>query len=194
MPSIVIEKSLSLYYSMQGEGPPLFFIHLPVLGHQVFIHQKHLVEHYQVIFFDLPGHGRSSMLNKKLSISNLADDLYKLLDAIDVGTVAICGFLYGTLVAQEFALKYPERVNSLILCSGFLEVKTCNIKTLAAGGIALAKLNQLPLLARIMAKTHRYYTKDEEELYQYALKASRKRFMNTSKRDSIIALFRIFIG
>lgn len=97
--------------------------------------------------------------------------IYKLLNAIDVGKVAICGFSYGTLVAQEFALKYPERVNSLILCSGFPEVKTCNIKTLAAGGIALAKLNQLPLLARIMAKTHRYYTKDEEELYQYALKA-----------------------
>lgn len=37
--------------------------------------------------------------------------------------------------------------------------------------MALAKLNQMPLLARIMAKTHRYYKQDEEELYQYALKA-----------------------
>lgn len=171
MPSVVVDESLSLYYSIYGKGPPIVFIHPPVLGHQVFKHQEKLAEHYQVILFDLPGHGESSAGNKTLSISNLADNLCGLLDALKVEKVAVCGFSHGTLIAQEFALKYPGRVNSLILCSGYPEVRTCNIRSLAAGGIALAKLNEMPLLARIMAKTHRYYRQDEEELYQYALKA-----------------------
>lgn len=171
MPSIVIDESLSLYYSIYGKGPPIVFIHPPVLGHKVFKHQERLAEHYQVILFDLPGHGKSSTGSKKLSISNLADSVCELLDVLKVEKVAVCGFSHGTLIAQEFALKHPNRVNSLILCSGYPEVRTCNIKSLAAGGMALAKLNQIPLLSRIMAKTHRYYKQDEEELYQYALKA-----------------------
>lgn len=171
VPSVVVDESLSLYYSVQGNGPPIVFIHPPVMGHQVFKHQKRLARQYRVILFDLPGHGKSSEGQKELTISNLAETLCELLNALEIENLAVCGFSHGTLIAQEFALKYPERVNSLILCSGYPEVNTCNIKALAVGGMALAQLNQMPLLARILAKTHRHYKRDEEELYRYALKA-----------------------
>lgn len=171
MPKAVVDDSLSLYYHIRGKGPPIVFIHPPVMGHKVFKHQEELAEHYQLIFYDLPGHGQSSRGKNVLSISYLADNLRELLDILKMGKVAVCGFSHGTLIAQEFALKYPERTSALILCGGYPEVRTLNIKSLAAGGMVLAKLGQVPILAKIMAKTHRYFKRDEEELYKYSLKA-----------------------
>lgn len=172
MPKAVINKSLTLYYQIQGHGLPIVFIHPPVLGHKVFKHQQKLAENYQLIFYDLPGHGQSTKGSDILSIPLLAEELRKLLDVIGVEKVVVCGFSHGTLIAQEFALRYPERTAALILCSGYPEVKSLNIRSLAAGGMAFAKLDQVPLMAKFLAKTHRFYKQDEAELYEYAKKAN----------------------
>lgn len=172
MSKAIIDKSLTLHYQVIGHGLPIVFIHPPVLGHKVFKHQQKLAENYQLIFYDLPGHGQSTTGSHILSIPLLAEELRKLLDIIGVEKVVVCGFSHGTLIAQEFALRYPERTNALILCSGYPEVKSLNIKSLAAGGIAFSTLHQVPLLAKILAKTHRFYKEDEVELYHYAKKAN----------------------
>lgn len=171
MPNLTINGSLELYYEVHGRGKPIVFIHPPAMGHEVFMHQRTLAKHYQLIFLDLPGHGKSTAGTELLDIPYLADCVYQLLDYLKYREVTICGFSHGTLIAQEFALQHPECVSELILCSGYPEVKTLNIKSLAIGGMILSKLNLVPVIAKVLAKTHRYYREDEAVLYRYALKA-----------------------
>lgn len=72
---------------------------------------------YQVIRFDYRGVGNSDwVLNWKeetYSISDLAKDAAVILDTLKVQEVHIVGMSLGGMVAEEFALRNPERVLTL---------------------------------------------------------------------------------
>ncbi|MDN7246805.1 alpha/beta fold hydrolase [Planococcus shenhongbingii] len=171
MPYATIEDSVSLYYRVEGEGVPIVFIHPPVLGYKVFKHQEKLAHSWQTIFYDLRGHGQSSRGNTSLSIDLLANDLKKLLDKIGISKAVICGFSNGGTIAQEFALLYPEHTSALILSGGYPKVDHLSLKSKVYFGMVMAKLRRIPTVAKMQAKTHKYFERDEQELFDYAKKA-----------------------
>jgi pimeloyl-ACP methyl ester carboxylesterase len=73
-------------------------------------------EHYRVLAYDHRGHGRTSHSPEGFaSYDLLAADLLGLLDALGIGQAHFCGFSDGGITLLAFALRYPERVRSLIL-------------------------------------------------------------------------------
>ena len=68
-----------------------------------------------VITFDNRGTGRSSKPDQPYSIKQMAADTAALLDAIGVRRAHVFGYSMGSLIAQEVALNYPQKVKSLIL-------------------------------------------------------------------------------
>ncbi|WP_018391941.1 alpha/beta hydrolase [Bacillus sp. 37MA] len=172
---VKIDDSVSLYYHVKGKGKPIVFIHPPVIGHKVFKHQEELADRYQTIFYDLRGHGQSTAGNARLSIPLLTEDLKKLLDEIGISKAVVCAFSNGGTVAQDFALQYPERTEALILSGGYSEVNSFSLKSTIKLGMTFAKLNQIPLIAKVLAKTHKVTKEDEEEFFQYACKANPQR-------------------
>lgn len=174
MPYAVIDDSASLYYEIKGQGLPIVFVHPPVMGHQVFMHQEILSTHYQTIFYDLRGHGRSSIGKDPLSILLLANDLKKLLDTLGIEKAVICGFSNGGTIAQEFALLYPERTAALILASAYPKVDHAGLKNLILFGMAMSKLRQISTVAKMQAKTHKYFQSDEKKFFDYGKKAHAK--------------------
>lgn len=175
MPYAKIDDSLSLYYHMKGNGLPVVFIHPFVMGHNVFKHQEALAERYQTIFFDLAGHGRSSNGNKPISIEGLAEDLKELLDELGVEKAVLCGYSYGGLVAQEFALKYPERSEALILSGGFSKIDTFIPKFIIELVMLMVKFGQVPLAAKWQAIFNQCYPEDEQEIYELAVRSDAER-------------------
>ncbi|TWT02457.1 alpha/beta fold hydrolase [Planomicrobium sp. CPCC 101079] len=171
MPYATIEESVSLYFETHGTGLPIVFIHPPVIGHRVFKHQQKLSKHYQIIFYDLRGHGQSSNGEAPLSIFLLATDLKKLLDEIGVEKAVICGFSNGGTIAQEFALLYPERTAALILSGGYSRVNSPNLYGLLHFAMLMAKLGKVPFLAKLQARTHKYFKEDEQEFFNYGKNA-----------------------
>jgi pimeloyl-ACP methyl ester carboxylesterase len=76
---------------------------------------KELSAYRTVIIFDNRGVGESTVGTKEFSISQLANDTIGLLDVLNITDADIFGFSMGSFIAQELALKNPNRVNSLIL-------------------------------------------------------------------------------
>jgi pimeloyl-ACP methyl ester carboxylesterase len=76
---------------------------------------KELSENRTVIIFDNRGVGESTVGTKEFSINLFANDTIGLLDALNITDADILGFSMGSFIAQELALKNPNRVNSLIL-------------------------------------------------------------------------------
>jgi pimeloyl-ACP methyl ester carboxylesterase len=70
----------------------------------------------QLILFDNRGAGRSDKPDIEYSIAMHADDAAGLLDAIGVEKASILGASMGGMIAQEFALRHPEKADALILC------------------------------------------------------------------------------
>jgi pimeloyl-ACP methyl ester carboxylesterase len=71
--------------------------------------------HFRVIAFDNRGAGRSDKPMQPYSIAQMADDAAALLDALGVGRSHVFGMSLGGMIAQEYALRYPERVQTLVL-------------------------------------------------------------------------------
>lgn len=168
MPHIAVDDSVSLYYHIKGQGMPIVFIHPFVMGHNVFQNQEPLAEHYQLIFFDLAGHGRSSRGDDPLTIHLLAAHLKKLLDELGIEQAVVCGYSHGGLVAQEFALNYPERTLALILSGGYSELNNFTPKFFIKSVMYLAKFRQIPLAAKLQAKLNRKLPGDEQAIYDLA--------------------------
>lgn len=68
----------------------------------------------QVYALDLPGHGRSSG-NPLASIEEMAEWLAKFMDAAGLASATLIGHSMGSLIALEFAARFPERMDRLCL-------------------------------------------------------------------------------
>lgn len=74
-----------------------------------------LADHFKVITFDNRATGRSYIPAKPFTILDMADDVIKLLDSLDIPAAHIIGHSMGGYIAQQIAIDYPEYVNKLII-------------------------------------------------------------------------------
>jgi len=109
-------NGINLYYEVYGQGEPLLLIMgLSLNSKSWFRTLPALSEHYQVIIFDNRGVGLSDKPNTPYSIELMAEDARAVLDAAGVETAHVYGISMGGMIAQKLAIKYPERIRSLIL-------------------------------------------------------------------------------
>jgi len=79
-----------------------------------------LAARYQVLTFDNRGAGRTVTPEEgEFTAEMFADDTVALMDAKGISCAHIMGMSMGGLIAQELAIKYPDRVNKLILACTF---------------------------------------------------------------------------
>ncbi|TNE35107.1 MAG: alpha/beta fold hydrolase [Alphaproteobacteria bacterium] len=72
---------------------------------------------FRVLRYTLRGHGKSSATKGPYDFKLLADDMAAVQDHYGVTTSHVVGLSIGGMIAQEFALGYPERVLSLVISS-----------------------------------------------------------------------------
>ncbi|MEH7096284.1 alpha/beta fold hydrolase [Neobacillus vireti] len=109
-------NGIDLYYEIHGEGEPLLLIMgLGLNSKSWFRTLPALSKQYKVIIFDNRGTGSSGKPNTPYSIELMADDTRAVLDAAGIDSAHIYGISMGGMIAQRFAIKYPERTRSLIL-------------------------------------------------------------------------------
>jgi pimeloyl-ACP methyl ester carboxylesterase len=77
-----------------------------------------LAERYEAIAFDNRGTGRSDAPAGEYTIAQMAADAAAVLDAAGHRTAHVVGASLGGMIAQRFALTYPDRVRTLtLLCT-----------------------------------------------------------------------------
>jgi pimeloyl-ACP methyl ester carboxylesterase len=74
-----------------------------------------LSSRWQVITLDLPGHGLSIRPSSTPVLSAHAGLVHDVLDVLGVGRVAIVGYSMGASVAADFAARYPECTDRVVL-------------------------------------------------------------------------------
>ena len=106
-----------LYYEVYGEGEPLLLIPGMSMNHLLWANEVPVyAREFKVIVFDPRGTGQSSFPEgAESTMGLLADDAAALLDALGVDAAHVYGTSLGGAVAQETALRHPEKVRSLIL-------------------------------------------------------------------------------
>src|SRR6202040_4161 len=69
----------------------------------------------QVLRYDTHGAGLSEKIHGAVTWDDMANDLKGLLDALNLGKVAIAGIAVGAAIAVHFAAREPDRVAALVL-------------------------------------------------------------------------------
>ena len=119
MPTVKV-GDINIYYETHGEGEAVvlimgfahpsgkWFRQIPVFSRE-----------YRVVAFDNRGTGRSDKPDIPYTMEMMTGDIAGLLEVIDINAAHIYGISMGGVIAQHFALHYPERVISLVLgCTG----------------------------------------------------------------------------
>lgn len=108
-----------LHCETEGDGPPVVFIHgLGATSNVWHAQRTVLSKFFRVIVYDRSGCGRSALQRNGYSINGWADELAGLLDDLGVASTVVVGHSLGSMIAQRFAAKYPERTRALVLAGG----------------------------------------------------------------------------
>ncbi|MCA9925632.1 MAG: alpha/beta hydrolase [Anaerolineales bacterium] len=99
------------YYELAGEGEMLVLIHAGICDSRMWDDQfAAFAEHYRVLRYDWRGAGQTAVVDTSFSHH---DDLYAILNHLEITKAHLVGCSIGGTIAIDFALAFPEKVISL---------------------------------------------------------------------------------
>ncbi|MGB8339537.1 MAG: alpha/beta hydrolase [Burkholderiales bacterium] len=118
MPYATANK-IRLYYELLGTGPRLLYLSGTGgdLRRKPNIFDWPPAKQFEILSFDQRGMGQSDKPDIPYSMQDYADDAARLLDAIGWDDCHVWGYSFGGMVAQELALRYPQRIKKLVLAA-----------------------------------------------------------------------------
>lgn len=102
-----------IFYTLQGKGPLLCL--MCTLSGTWAAQVKMLREQFTVLTYDMRGFGRSPSARGYPTNPEHAQDLAVILDALGFNRVILVGLSHGGIIAQYFALRFPQRLQALVL-------------------------------------------------------------------------------
>ncbi len=109
-------NGINIDYKIEGSGEPLVMIMGVASTRKAWLFQTSAFKkHFQVVTFDNRGCGESDKPSEPYSIRDMADDTAGLMNHLEIDRAHVLGVSMGGMIAQELAIKYPEKINKLIL-------------------------------------------------------------------------------
>ncbi|MGY0035615.1 alpha/beta fold hydrolase [Pedobacter sp. NJ-S-72] len=82
--------------------------------------QKLADKGFYVIVYDRRGEGRSSDPDAKLTYEEAFNDLNRIYKEYGLKKASLIGFSFGGLVTIQYAEKYPQNINAIVLTSALI--------------------------------------------------------------------------
>lgn len=115
---------ISLYYQEKGKGIPFVLLHGNDESGDYFKNQiEYFSKKYRVIAVDTRGHGKTPRGKAPFTMDQFAEDLNYFLEEHKLTNIILLGFSDGANIAIKFALKYPNKIKTLILNGADLNTK-----------------------------------------------------------------------
>ena len=102
-------------FNKKEQSIPIVFIHGVGLTYEIWQPQLDFFKNYSNVSYDILGHGKSSLTKKNISFDDFSDQLIELINELKIDKIHLVGFSIGSLIARNFATKYNDRLQSLIL-------------------------------------------------------------------------------
>jgi len=111
-------NGISINYALNGQGPCLVLIHgfsdnMTMWFNQVPVFSKR----YQVLTYDVRGHGHTETPKGNFSMDLFAEDLNGLMTELKIEKACVLGYSMGGRIGLEFALKYPQKITGIVFAN-----------------------------------------------------------------------------
>ena len=142
MPFVNI-RNTKIFYRLEGNPGPLVLVLAHSIGadHGMWEPQaSELIQHCQVLRYDIRGHGASEVPAGNYSVHQLGEDVLALTDALGILKFAFCGLSLGGAIGQWLGVNAPDRIERLILANtapkfGSREQWETRIRLVTEGGM-----------------------------------------------------------
>lgn len=177
------------YASGNSNNELIVFLNPAFADHRAFDQQIDLfASNYRVITMDMPGHGLSQ--SGKAKIDHTIHHIHSIMESEGCQKAHFVGVSMGSLIAQYFALHYPEKVQSLTALGGY-DINTDNSelnKAQRSENImwifkALFSMNSF---RRYVARVSVNRPEQQERFYEMANLFTRKSFLAMSGFANIV--------
>jgi len=113
-----------VHFGTAGEGPALLLIHQSSSSMEEYVALiPYLMDNYQLVVFDLPGHGLSSDPSSEPGVEEFTAVALAVVDHLNIKKCSVLGHHGGALMTMNFAYRFPERTKKIIL-SGTSGIKS----------------------------------------------------------------------
>ncbi|NOU96692.1 alpha/beta fold hydrolase [Paenibacillus sp. LMG 31456] len=172
MPTVELNGT-QIYYQIEGNGAPVVCIHPPMLSSNCFTYlRQQLASSYQIITFDIRGHGASEPSERKVTYPLIVGDIRQLLDALHLPAAYLCGYSTGGSVALQAMLTYPDRFLGGILISSMPEMSDWYNRARIWAAIQVSRLKGKRLLAVAMSAGNADKMQTFKRLYSQAIQGN----------------------
>ena len=111
-------NGIRMYYKEKGEGDPLVLIMgFGAPGTLWDLHVNEYAKHFRCIMLDNRGVGQTDKPPGPYTTAMMADDTIGLMDALGIEKTRVVGISMGGTISQQLALRYPRKVQSMVLIS-----------------------------------------------------------------------------
>ena len=115
MSTTISINSAEIYYELVGSGPPVVLLHAGIADSRMWDRQFAVfAAGHTVLRYDQPGYGRTAPTPGPFTPR---EDLRVLLHTLGIARASLVGCSMGSRTALDFALRYPDRVDRLVLTS-----------------------------------------------------------------------------
>jgi pimeloyl-ACP methyl ester carboxylesterase len=114
--SLIDADGFSIRYREAGQGTPAVWLHGGG-GLRISPVYDMLAESRRVIAFEIPGFGNSAANERSQNMQELADTVLAAVTALGIDKFDLVGSSFGGKLAAWMAVRAPERVTTLVLCS-----------------------------------------------------------------------------
>lgn len=176
-----------LYYKTIGKGEPILIIHGgPGLNHNYLLpHLSTLAGNYQLLFYDQRACGKSSLNvdSSSITIDNFVKDIDEIRQSFGIKKLNLMAHSWGGLLALKYAIKYPDKVKSLILISSIGASTSINS---TANQILAKRFTKEDSIKRMDIIKTEYFQKRDPKTIEALMKIGFKhQFYNPSFIDSL---------
>ena len=192
------ENSPIVYYknaNTNKNGDCILFLHAAFVNHNMFRTQiEYFKDNYNIIALDIIGHGESTDTRKGDNIEMMSQWIYEILQTEKISVINIVGVSLGSVLAQDFANKYPQCVKSLS-CFGGYDINNFDKKMQNENGLGqmlmmLKAIFSVRWFAESNKKISAYTTKAQEEFYEMNKKFPKKSFVYLAGLNKMVNVFK----
>lgn len=153
---VAVEGAQLEYWDTGGPGAPIILLHAATGSAESWIYQQPVFADagYRVIAYSRRGHGRSTSEPLDPQPAHAAD-LHALMQELNIPRAHIVSTAAGSIVAADFALSYPERIQSIVFAASLISFRDPLVAD-ARHRLSLEEVRRLPPAVLELSASYRY--------------------------------------
>ena len=189
MPSTSDKYKTNYNFKKENDRNPIVFIHGVGLTNEIWEPQLNFFKNYNILTYDLLGHGRTPLEKNQLKFEDFTKQLHSLIEELEINKIHLVGFSLGSLVARHFAASYGDKLSSLVLHASIYK-RSEEQTRIVKNRFELIKTNKPASKDRALRRWFsEAYLKDNKEMYDKIFS-----ILDANNNDNLLKAYKLFLN